>query len=69
MYMPYCRSVPKCLDSVIHVMREHSNNGGQGIWMLTLYFFKFIIAFLSMTIQTMIDKANMSVVQGHNCSS
>ena len=61
--------MPNCLDSVIHVMSEHSNNGGQGIWMLTLYLFKFIIAFLSMRRQTKIDKVSMNVDQAHNCSS
>ena len=65
LYHMFCfsRSVRYCLDSVNHVMREHSNNGGQGIWMLTFYLFKFIIAFLGMRRQTMIDKVSMNVVQ------
>ena len=37
--------MPNCLDSVIHVMRDHLYIGGQGIWMLISYLFKFIIAF------------------------
>ena len=63
------RSVQNYLDSVTHVMREHSNNGGQGIWMLIIYLFYFIIAFLAMRRQTVIDKVSMNVVQVHNCIS
>ena len=60
--------MPNCLDSVIHVMREHFYIGGQGIWMLISYLFKFIIAFFCMRRQTMNGKASMNVVQAHNCS-
>ena len=57
--------MPRQRDSCYERALEQWWTGNMDV---NLIFLKFIIAFLCMTIQTMIDKANMSVVQAHNCS-